>query len=536
MPGRRRSEQNVYEVRTKRSAMNRKKKRKPRGKNKEAEGDVADSIAEEGGGTDAAGGEEGEDTAAATAADSGGALPASGSADGAANKDGAANGDVDGEGEDLDEEAAMLAAEAAEDAKEAAASQRKADLKAAKRAAKKAAKKGANKNKSLLASFHNTKTARKIARMEAASTISPIGTFLESVDAQEKKKAGEDDGCSDDEDEGDRGCDNNDGDAGAGAKERGGAEDGGDGDELNDGVSATQRRKERRAQKLEAKRLAGFVGDGKGVVVDHTLPSVGADGVLLDAAGDDDVSAADADAAAAAAAEAAKAAEQRQEQERVLLETKQANEKRKRKAQKKAKAWTRVGGTSTTTDDMEMLKSVEAAAAAEVAAQQCRDAAKKGMKKKSKGGEGEGEGEGDEEELERLLSESEEEFEPWIPNYRESLFDNPTGLFAYLQEKVKRHNTCLSCNKKLYSLEAVRGHMKDTSHCKVNFRGDDGAQELAAFYNISATTSSDGTGTTLALGKEGAKLRISNTGELVLRDGTKIGHRSMRKYYKQNFS
>ena len=78
--------------------------------------------------------------------------------------------------------------------------------------------------------------------------------------------------------------------------------------------------------------------------------------------------------------------------------------------------------------------------------------------------------------------------------------------------------------------------MKDTSHCKVNFRGDDGAQELAAFYNISATTSSDGTGTTLALGKEGAKLRISNTGELVLRDGTKIGHRSMRKYYKQNFS
>lgn len=70
--------------------------------------DVADSIAEEGGGTDAAGGEEGEDTAAATAADSGGALPASGSADGAANKDGAANGDVDGEGEDLDEEAAML--------------------------------------------------------------------------------------------------------------------------------------------------------------------------------------------------------------------------------------------------------------------------------------------------------------------------------------------------------------------------------------------------------------------------------------------
>ena len=61
-----------------------------------------------------------------------------------------------------------------------------------------------------------------------------------------------------------------------------------------------------------------------------------------------------------------------------------------------------------------------------------------------------------------------------------------------------RHNTCLSCNRKFYSLEAVRGHMKDTAHCKVNFRGDDGAQELAAFYKITATTSADGTSTTLA--------------------------------------
>ena len=71
----------------------------------------------------------------------------------------------------LDDEAAMLAQEAAEDAKEAAASQRKADLKAAKRAAKKEKKKGANKNRSLLASFHNTKDARKAARIEAASAV-----------------------------------------------------------------------------------------------------------------------------------------------------------------------------------------------------------------------------------------------------------------------------------------------------------------------------------------------------------------------------
>lgn len=44
----------------------------------------------------------------------------------------------------------------------------------------------------------------------------------------------------------------------------------------------------------------------------------------------------------------------------------------------------------------------------------------------------------------------------FVPNT--GLLKNPTGLFAYLQEKVKRHNTCLSCNKKLYSLEAVRGY------------------------------------------------------------------------------
>ena len=48
------------------------------------------------------------------------------------------------------------------------------------------------------------------------------------------------------------------------------------------------------------------------------------------------------------------------------------------------------------------------------------------------------------------------------------------GLFAYLQEKIYSYNTCIYCNRAFGDLDAVRKHMKDKSHCKVNFEDDDG--------------------------------------------------------------
>jgi pre-60S factor REI1 len=56
----------------------------------------------------------------------------------------------------------------------------------------------------------------------------------------------------------------------------------------------------------------------------------------------------------------------------------------------------------------------------------------------------------------------------FIPD-REYLVDLP-GLLLYLGEKVSIGNVCLSCNgkgKEYRTLEAVRKHMIDKSHCKV---------------------------------------------------------------------
>lgn len=53
---------------------------------------------------------------------------------------------------------------------------------------------------------------------------------------------------------------------------------------------------------------------------------------------------------------------------------------------------------------------------------------------------------------------------------------NADGLFAYLQEKIYSYNTCIYCNRAFGDLEACRKHMKDKSHCKVNFEDDDGVR------------------------------------------------------------
>ena len=53
------------------------------------------------------------------------------------------------------------------------------------------------------------------------------------------------------------------------------------------------------------------------------------------------------------------------------------------------------------------------------------------------------------------------------------------GLFGYLQEKIYSYNTCIYCNRAFGDLEACRKHMKDKSHCKVNFEDDDGVSTLS---------------------------------------------------------
>jgi pre-60S factor REI1 len=174
-----------------------------------------------------------------------------------------------------------------------------------------------------------------------------------------------------------------------------------------------------------------------------------------------------------------------------------------------------------------------------------------------------------------------------------------TGLIVYLGEKIAVGNVCLYCNGKgreFHTLDAVRKHMVDKSHCKIAYDTEDDMLEISDYYDFSssypdaeerrrrkeekrkakrekkaaadgwedvddsggevdevvddATTSSstqeeeeedddeddeDDSSDTDSLPSNQITLGDSHL-ELVLPSGSRIGHRSMRRYYAQSFS
>eukprot|EP00999_Lentomonas_sp_LEN2_P002735 NODE_607_length_1330_cov_19.062344_g568_i0.p1 GENE.NODE_607_length_1330_cov_19.062344_g568_i0~~NODE_607_length_1330_cov_19.062344_g568_i0.p1 ORF type:complete len:390 (+),score=49.81 NODE_607_length_1330_cov_19.062344_g568_i0:96-1265(+) len=131
--------------------------------------------------------------------------------------------------------------------------------------------------------------------------------------------------------------------------------------------------------------------------------------------------------------------------------------------------------------------------------------------------------------------------------------ENLEGLIAYLADKISVGNTCLYCNgkgKSFHSLDAVRKHMVDKAHCKILYEGD-AADELAPFYDFSSTypdynpdddndTEIEEDELTEYMLAHAHQVQTTNdTNEpfqMVLANGTKIGHRSMQRYYKQKFA
>ncbi|KAL5507267.1 REI1 [Sanghuangporus vaninii] len=160
------------------------------------------------------------------------------------------------------------------------------------------------------------------------------------------------------------------------------------------------------------------------------------------------------------------------------------------------------------------------------------------------------------------------------------LVDLP-GLITYLGEKIAIGNVCIYCNLKsrdFRSLEAVRKHMIDKSHCKMAYDIVKERLEYADFYDFSSSypdyderknkrkekissvkekeedeewedmeddndeevdevveeeASSDEDDEEILPGEQ---LTYGDTTyELVLPSGARIGHRSMRRYYAQSF-
>ncbi|XP_061549487.1 cytoplasmic 60S subunit biogenesis factor ZNF622 [Phycodurus eques] len=113
------------------------------------------------------------------------------------------------------------------------------------------------------------------------------------------------------------------------------------------------------------------------------------------------------------------------------------------------------------------------------------------------------------------------------------------GLVRYLGEKVGAGNVCLWCNEKgrsFYSTEAVQGHMTDKSHCKLYTDGD-AALEFADFYDFRSSYPERGADDMddEELPDDKNFQYDDETMELTLPSGSRIGHRSLMRYYKQRF-
>jgi pre-60S factor REI1 len=141
---------------------------------------------------------------------------------------------------------------------------------------------------------------------------------------------------------------------------------------------------------------------------------------------------------------------------------------------------------------------------------------------------------------------------------------DPEGLAGYLAEKVKVGFYCLYCNgagKTFRSHQDVQKHMTSLSHCKLRYEDED-MEELLEYYDFSAQYASrknkssaeeevewetdseasvDSDEEVIEEGEEDDDdgddntMAVSETGELVLSNGRRLGRREFRRYYKQHF-
>ena len=151
-----------------------------------------------------------------------------------------------------------------------------------------------------------------------------------------------------------------------------------------------------------------------------------------------------------------------------------------------------------------------------------------------------------------------------------------SGLVLYLGEKIAVGNVCIYCNQKgreFRSIEAVRKHMVDKSHCKIAYDSEDDRLELSDYYDFTSSYGDaplkskeespnqsdenaeswedmddeddtevdeivDEAAQEASNGEDLPENELSygdSIYELVLPSGSRIGHRTMRRYYAQPF-
>ncbi|CAI5756126.1 unnamed protein product [Candida verbasci] len=124
------------------------------------------------------------------------------------------------------------------------------------------------------------------------------------------------------------------------------------------------------------------------------------------------------------------------------------------------------------------------------------------------------------------------------------------GLLNYLSEMISIYNACLVCGFEGKNLESIRQHIKSKGHCKIPYETKDEKSDISRFYDFIEEEEKESTERKVGFldEPESSALIIYNgvndnyitcdlddSGvQLILPTGSRIGHRSMQRYYRQN--
>ncbi|BAO41918.1 zinc finger protein REH1 [Kluyveromyces marxianus] len=127
------------------------------------------------------------------------------------------------------------------------------------------------------------------------------------------------------------------------------------------------------------------------------------------------------------------------------------------------------------------------------------------------------------------------------------------GLLKYLADIIIQNNECLCCSYQGSSIESIRAHMDAKRHCMLPYESKAERALVAQFYDfsslenaepatsenvediISDSEESKSNDRDDSINSNYALVRVDDSGvELQLDNGIKVGHRSMRRYYRQN--
>lgn len=138
----------------------------------------------------------------------------------------------------------------------------------------------------------------------------------------------------------------------------------------------------------------------------------------------------------------------------------------------------------------------------------------------------------------------------YVPERR--YLENAAGLINFLIERIVISKRCMCCNFHGSSLESIRAHVASKSHCRIPYESKEERATIAAYYNFNEDQVADNTAVSDSESDPDLSIEdteeedinsnytiahVDDTGvELTLPTGTRLGHRSMRRFYRQNLA